>query len=178
MKHYNNIENKVYSILPRNYNGVSNFSKASKETLEKNGFYELIEPKFNENTEKLGNVVKSGDYYTYEVVPLSADELQEKQIQQIQQMNDKFKADGVQYYNDIKAEVTMSLIGKSNATAMMTEIAKTIYPMLNKIKEGEWALAMIDYMDNQNQPTIQEVIVLFNKVGNDAISYYMNQYPH
>jgi hypothetical protein len=102
----------------------------------------------------------------------------EKQRRKIEQMNTKFKSEGEAYYNELKTKITASLIGKANAVTIMSEIAKTIYPMLNKIKDGDWALAMLDYLDNKNMPTIQEVIDLFNEVGQYAVNYYQTQYPH
>jgi len=102
----------------------------------------------------------------------------QKQLEQITALNQKWKDDGMSYYNDVKNQITFSLIGKPNAMAIMSEINKTVYPLLNKIKEGDWPLAVIDFMDGKNNPTIQEVIDLFNQVGQKAIEYYQNKYPH
>ena len=102
----------------------------------------------------------------------------QSQLEQINALNQKWKDDGMSYYNEIKNQITVSLIGKSNAMSIMAEINKTVYPLLNKIKEGDWPLAVLDYTDNQNTPTIQEVIDLFNQVGQKAVEYYQNEYPH
>lgn len=102
----------------------------------------------------------------------------QKQLDQIDMLNEQWEADGKVYQRKIKNKVTAALIGKGNAVDIMKEINKTVYPMLNKIAKGDWALAMLDYLDGENQPSIQEVIDLFNEVGQKAVDYYTNEYPH
>jgi len=101
-----------------------------------------------------------------------------KQLEQIDQLNQKFKADGEAYRQEIKNRVTASLSGKENVIPVIKEINNTVYVLLDKIGKGDWVLAMIDYMDNQNNPTIPEVLDLFNEVGQKAIEYYQTEYPH
>ena len=103
---------------------------------------------------------------------------QAKQQEYIDRLNEKFQTDGLEYQRKIKNQVTAQLVGRTDAVPIMREINKTVYVLLDKIAKGDWALAMLDYQDNNNNPTIQEVIDLFNEVGQKAIEYYQNEYPH
>jgi len=96
----------------------------------------------------------------------------------IDRLNEKFKSDGLAYQRKIKNRVTTQLIGRKDAVPVMREINRTVYVLLDKIAKGDWALAMLDYMDGDNNPTIQEVVDLFNEVGQKATEYYQNEYPH
>ena len=98
--------------------------------------------------------------------------------EQINALNEKFEADGKAYQKEIKNRVTAQLVGRADAIPIMREINKTVYVLLDKIAKGDWALAMLDYLDGENNPTIPEVVELFNEVGQKAIEYYQNEYPH
>lgn len=98
--------------------------------------------------------------------------------EQINALNEKFEADGKAYQKEIKNRVTAQLVGRPDAIPIMREINKTVYVLLDKIAKGDWALAMLDYLDGENNPTIPEVVELFDEVGRKAIEYYQNEYPH
>ena len=72
----------------------------------------------------------------------------------------------------------MMLVGKVNAVSLMLEIKKTVNPMLEQIQRGNQSLAMLDYIDGENNPTIKDVQDLFNEIGQYCISYYQTEYPH
>ncbi len=103
---------------------------------------------------------------------------QAKQQAYINQLNEKFKRDGEAYQIEMKNRVTAQLVGRTDAVPIMREINNTVYVLLDKIAKGDWALAMLDYLDNENNPTIPEVVDLFNEVGQKAIEYYQTEYPH
>ena len=98
--------------------------------------------------------------------------------EQIVRYKEIWKQDGQVYYDEIQNRIIAMLIGVENAVAIMTEIKQTINPMLEQIQRGNQSLAMLDYMDNQNNPTIQEVIDLFNEIGQYCVTYYQEKYPH
>lgn len=102
----------------------------------------------------------------------------ELQRQQITIYKEIWKTDGQAYYDEMKNRIIAMLIGVENAVAIMTEIKQTINPMLEQIQRGNQSLAMLDYMDEQNNPTIKEVIDLFNEIGQYCITYYQTKYPH
>jgi len=173
------VNDKLEFVVPK---GIINYNNASNKTLASKGYYRVVILPFDENTQKLENLHIVGNVATYDVIDLSQQEIeqkeQQKQLEQINALNEKWKQDGQTYYDEIKNQITLSLVGKTNAINIMSEINKTVYPLLNKIKEGDWPLAVIDYMDNENNPTIQEVIDLFNQVGQKAVEYYQTEYPH
>lgn len=103
---------------------------------------------------------------------------QQLQLQAIENYKNKWKADGQEYYDMMANRIIMILVGKINAVPMMLEIKKTVNPMLEQIQRGNQSLAMLDYMDGENSPTIPEVVDLFNEIGQYCISYYQTEYPH
>lgn len=102
----------------------------------------------------------------------------ELQKQSINTYKEQWKQDGQAYYDEMQNRIIAMLIGVENAVSIMTEIKQTINPMLEQIQRGNQALAMLDYMDGENNPTIQEVIDLFNEIGQYCITYYQTKYPH
>jgi len=106
-------------------------------------------------------------------------EFQKNQFQnQIIEYKSKWLTDGQNYYADMQNRIIFMLIGKTNAVALMTEIKKTINPMLEQIQRGNHSLAMLDYLDGENNPTISEVVELFNEIGQYCLNYYQTEYPH
>lgn len=102
----------------------------------------------------------------------------EQQKQTITAYKEQWKQDGQNYYDEMQNRIIAMLIGVENAVAIMTEIKQTINPMLEQIQRGNQSLAMLDYMDGENNPTIKEVIDLFNEIGQYCITYYQTKYPH
>jgi hypothetical protein len=47
---------KVYPNLPNEWGNILNFPQASVETLEAEGFYDLVEPEINQATQRLGEL--------------------------------------------------------------------------------------------------------------------------
>ena len=103
---------------------------------------------------------------------------QQLQLQVIEAYKTKWKADGDMYYSDMQNRIIMMLVGKVNAVSLMLEIKKTVNPMLEQIQRGNQSLAMLDYIDGENNPTIKDVQDLFNEIGQYCISYYQTEYPH
>lgn len=159
----------VYSI----YNGGVSFRDETDDYILKS----------NETLEKYnGQFVKVGiekHQYIETATPEEISEFQKTQIQtQIIEYKNKWLADGKAFYDDMQNRIVFMLIGKTNAVALMTEIKKTINPILEQIQRGNHALAMLDYIDGENNPTIKEVIDLFNEIGQYCINYYQTEYPH
>ena len=174
---------KIFNKLPKQWQNVINLDKLSEQKLNDLGFFKVLYPQINE-TQKQGDIYykESINAYTFEIVNLTPKQIQAnnqaKQQAYIDQLNEKFKRDGIAYQREMKNRVTAQLVGRADAVPIMREINNTVYVLLNKIAAGDWVLAMLDYMDDDNNPTIQEVVDLFNEVGQKATQYYQDEYPH
>ena len=113
----------------------------------------------------------------YDNIDIEAHNL-ELQEQAITTYKEQWKQDGQTYYDEMQNRIIAMLIGVENAVAIMKEIKQTINPMLEQIQRGNQSLAMLDFMDGENNPTIQEVIDLFNEIGQYCVTYYQEKYPH
>ena len=155
----------VQNILTKRYNTINDSDKIPK------GFTDILDEKIK----GVWNGIEWVETATQEEIEAIKNQNQKNVIENI---NAQFQKDGEQFYNDIKTEITILLIGKLNAIPMMLEIKSYVYPMLDQIKEGNFPLAMLDYMDGKNNPSILEVVELFIKVGEYATNYYQTKYPH
>src|SRR6056297_2830333 len=69
---------------------VHGFDK-NKDLRNEVGFKDLIIPVYDQSTEKLGEIIVDGENYTYEVVPLTEEELDDRIPNQMPKMD--FKID-------------------------------------------------------------------------------------
>lgn len=168
-----------FRTLPREYQGKQNYQNASEETHKADGFYPLIEPEYNSSTEKLGAIKKVPDKkeYTYEIVPLTQEELQQKQKQQFKQFKQKLQNDGQAYYDEIDLKITMQFFGRPQAeiNQLIAEVDAKIMPIMDLIKSGQWYSAMMLILSTE-LPTNQEVLTGFNEVKNHTTNYVQTNY--
>jgi len=88
-KNYNFFSNNivdtiVIKTIPDTFNGVENINAGGYRGLldlqELDGWKEVVRPSFNRETQKLGNLIDGGNVYTYEVVDLTAQEIEQKTL--------------------------------------------------------------------------------------------------
>lgn len=68
----NKVKNNEVVKLPNAYNGMENVQNGYIKRIDlhfQDGFFDLIIPELREN-EKLGELIKKDDYYTYEIEPI------------------------------------------------------------------------------------------------------------
>ena len=60
---------KTYSVLPKTWNNILNFQKASVEVQQQEGFYDVVKPEYDPFTQKLGEIYfdKESEVFTYPV---------------------------------------------------------------------------------------------------------------
>ncbi len=60
----------IYPTLPNEWNNILNFPQASVETLEAEGFYDLVEPEINPVTQRLGDLYfdETNQVFAYRII--------------------------------------------------------------------------------------------------------------
>jgi len=81
---------KVYGTLPKDFKHYLNFAEADEALLKSEGFYDLITPGYDTEKQRLGEIFfdEEKEIFTYPVLDLSAEEIEEELIQQIESMAD------------------------------------------------------------------------------------------
>ena len=61
---------KVYTKLPKNWKNFSGFENASKELLEQEGFFDVVEPVYDQELQRLGEIYfdETKKVFTYPVI--------------------------------------------------------------------------------------------------------------
>ena len=61
---------KVYPNLPNDWGNILNFQQADNETLEANGFFDLVTPEINQATQRLSELYfdEESNVFTYQVI--------------------------------------------------------------------------------------------------------------
>ena len=112
----------------------------------------------------------------------TTDEIAEAQkqvkIAQVEMLRSKWNRDGREYAQALRTRITAELIGVKDAMSIITDLSKNVYPLVAKIEQGDWALAVADYLDGENNPTTSYGQALFDEIGRYAMNYYQNEYPH
>lgn len=172
---------EVFRTLPRVHNGKQNYQSASEETHKADGFYPLIEPTFDSSVEKLSDIYFNSqeELFKYNIVPLTQEELKQKQLENLKQFLSKKRSDGLEYFNQKELEITQQLIGIGQEALypILDEVDNIVYKALNLIKTGDYA-SCLRYMTQATSPQIPMVLNIWNTMKNDVVEYYTNQYPH
>jgi hypothetical protein len=68
---------KVYPNLPNDWGNILNLQQADNETLEANGFFDLVTPEINHETEYLGGIYfdENESIFTYPVIQKTASQI-------------------------------------------------------------------------------------------------------
>tara|TARA_Y100000361_G_C11016800_1_gene267322 strand:+ start:227 stop:691 length:465 start_codon:yes stop_codon:yes gene_type:complete len=97
-----NGEIKVYNPLPNSWKGVmGNFSKLSDEEIKSYGFYDVVVPEYNKNSQQLSDIFwdESKEIFTYTVndrsIDITIEELKENEIKDLKKRgyNELLKTD-------------------------------------------------------------------------------------
>ena len=72
-----NNEIKVYGNLPKTWKNILNFQKADKKMLKEQGFYDVVKPKYDLVTQKLGAIYwdKMNEVFTYPIINKTSKEI-------------------------------------------------------------------------------------------------------
>jgi len=81
---------KVYGTLPKDFMHYLNFAEADEALLKLEGFYDLITPEYDPEKQRLGDIYfdEVNEIFTYPVINLTSEELEEELIRKIESMAD------------------------------------------------------------------------------------------
>lgn len=78
----NNVGTIVIKTIPDTFNGAENINaggyKNRTDLQALDGWKDVINPSYNTQTQKLGSLIDGGDVYTYEVIDLTAQEIEQR----------------------------------------------------------------------------------------------------
>ena len=88
------------------------------------------------------------------------------------------ETEGCAFYKEIDLRMTIALskIEKNVLFEILNEVDNLLYPPLNKIKTGDFASALFIF-SNQQPPTNQFVLDLYNEAVSYCQNYYNTKYP-
>ena len=106
---------KVYSKLPNSWKGVmGNFSKLSDEEIKAYGFYDVVTPEYNSNSEKLSDIFwnENNKIFTYTIIdiewPQTIEKFKQTKIEDIK-INALSKLNKTDWYITRKAEKNIDI---------------------------------------------------------------------
>jgi len=106
---------KVYSKLPNSWKGVmGNFSKLSDEEIKAYGFYDVVTPEYNSNSEKLSDIFwdENNKIFTYTIIdiewPQTIEKFKQTKIEGIK-INALSKLNKTDWYITRKAEKNIDI---------------------------------------------------------------------
>lgn len=76
---------KIYGSLPQDFESILNFKSASQELIESKGFYDVVRPSYNPNTQILGEIYfdSQSKVFTYPIINKTAQQIEEETINKI-----------------------------------------------------------------------------------------------
>jgi len=105
---------KVYGTLPKDFKHYLNFAQADEALLKSEGFYDVITPEYDTESQRLGDIFfdEENEIFTYPVIDLSPAEIEEELIRGIEALA-----------NSAESKVDMRLIVKllSDKLTMATD---------------------------------------------------------
>jgi len=83
---------KVYAQLPKTWNNILNFQKASVEVQQQEGFFDVVRPEYNTETQRLGEIYfdEVNQVFTYPVNDIPQSELDERAEQELNAKDQTF----------------------------------------------------------------------------------------
>jgi hypothetical protein len=89
----NNVGTIVSKTIPDTFNGVENINgggyRGRTDLQALDGWKEVVRPSYNTQTQRLGSLIDGGNVYTYEVIDLTAEEIEARLPSQISKLNFK-----------------------------------------------------------------------------------------
>ena len=141
-----NNEIKVYSQLPKTWKNHMNFRQAYVTLQQQEGFYDVVEPEFDSNIEKLGEIYfdETNEVFTYPVEDIPQSELDERKQRELDMMDRQFDNEAAKRLLRKVAEPILA--DESNLTEQDIEDAKMLYKQWRwKDKDGN----PIEYEENE-----------------------------
>jgi hypothetical protein len=132
-----NNEIKTYSTLPKKWKNHLNFHKASEELQKEEGFYDVVRPFYNTETQYLGDIYwdETNEVFTYPVEDYTEAELEEREQRELDSKDRQFDQEAAKRLLRKVAEPILT--DEKNLTEGDLENVKTLYP--------QWRSTGIEY---------------------------------
>ena len=163
---------KTFARPPKTWKGQNGYQYATPEQLEEDGFREVVIPKYDPQYQRLGQVIKTENGFSKEVINLSREEI-------VQNFLNKKEQDGREIANRYNLRAHIDLIGMPIAQLepINIEIDEVLRPAQAFLKTGDF-FSSIDYMNRVSPPTLEPVLTYWNDLKQEVNDYYTNNYPN
>ena len=76
---------KKYEFLPNDFQNILNFSKSSVEIQNQYGFYDVVSPSYNTETEKLGELYfdNAQKVFKYQIIQKTTQEIEQEKLKKL-----------------------------------------------------------------------------------------------
>lgn len=120
-------EIKVFAQLPKTWKNHMNFRMASVEMQQQEGFYDVIQPEYNTELQRLGEIYfdETNQYFTYPVNDIPQAELDERKQRELDMLDNQFDRDAAKRLLRKVAEPILA--DEANLTEQDIEDAKMLY---------------------------------------------------
>ena len=83
---------KIYGQLPKTWKNHLNFSQASVELQQQEGFYDVVRPEYNTETQRLGEIYfdSNEEVFTYPVIDFTQEELDARRERELDALDSRF----------------------------------------------------------------------------------------
>ena len=132
-----NNEIKAYNQLPKTWKNHMNFRMADETLQKQEGFFDVVNPEFNTETQRLGEIYwdESNQVFTYPVEAIPQSELDERKQRELDMMDRQFDNEAAKRLLRKVAEPILA--DEANLAEQDIEDAKMLYPV--------WRGTGIDY---------------------------------
>ena len=122
-----NGEIKVFSNLPNVWQNILNFPKASDTVIRSYGFYDVIQPEYDNNLQRLGALYFDGAkrVFTYPVIDKTVEELTAEKEELLNSIENDFDISAIKKLLII---LTKDILNSETVTQEQLDSIATIYP--------------------------------------------------
>jgi len=118
---------KVYTKLPKNWKNFSGFENASPELLEQEGFFDVAEPTYDQELQRLGEIFfdETKKVFTYPIVNIPQKELDDRKSCKLENLDNQFDQNAAKRLLRKVAEPILT--DETNLTEQDIEDVKMLY---------------------------------------------------
>lgn len=118
---------KVYTKLPKNWKNFSGFENASPELLEQEGFFDVVEPTYDQELQRLGEIFfdETKKVFTYPIVNIPQKELDDRKSCKLENLDNQFDQNAAKRLLRKVAEPILT--DETNLTEQDIEDVKMLY---------------------------------------------------
>ena len=118
---------KVYTKLPKNWKNFSGFENASLELLEQEGFFDVVEPTYDQELQRLGEIFfdETKKVFTYPIVNILQKELDDRKSCKLENLDNQFDQNAAKRLLRKVAEPILT--DETNLTEQDIEDVKMLY---------------------------------------------------